>query len=202
MVLWQNLLPQVLCSLKNPREHGTSSFPIFNAPNRTCKKKKKNVCCCQKVHHSTPLLNGLLAAPSVHPSDGSCGHCPRIYRGFPRRLSCYFHFPLLYPYSSESHILASVQKHCVYFPCVFFLKLFLGCRVIWSEIIRWAKDSKSQVNRQCESSHGAAGRTRWIVKADSCRSDLWVPSLWALMTRLLSAETEKHGISHPFISPY
>lgn len=38
MALWQNLLPQVLCSLRSPREHGTSLFPIFNAPNRTSKK--------------------------------------------------------------------------------------------------------------------------------------------------------------------
>lgn len=61
-----------------------------------------------------------------------------LYRGFPRSLSCYFHFALLYPYSSESHILASVQRHRVYFSCVFlfFLKSFLGRLIILSEIIQ------------------------------------------------------------------
>lgn len=35
--------------------------------------------------------------------------------------------------------------------------------------------------------------TSWIKRGNSCRSDLWVPSLAALLTQSLSAETESMG---------
>lgn len=181
-----------ISSLRNPREHGTSLFPIFNASNRTSKKKKSCIffaktSIIQRYYWKDCSLLHLW----IH-QTGSAVTVPEYYRGFPPSLSCYFHFALLYPYSSESHILASVQKHCVYFQCVYFLKEFPGRRVILSEIIWWANDPKSQVQTVWKFTW-SRWTTHWIERPDSHGSDLWVPSLSALMTRWLSAETESMG---------
>lgn len=181
-----------ISSLRNPREHGTSLFPIFNAPNRTSKKKKKVVYFCQNVHHSTLRLKGLLTTPSVNPSNRICRHCPRILQGLSPGLSCYFHFALLYPLQQVPHF-----SFCPEALCLLSVRVFL-------QIISWPSRNLKWDNLMSQRPEEPSLQTvwkftwsrwttRWIEKPDSHGSDLWVPSLSALMTRRLSAETESLG---------
>lgn len=179
--LWQHVLPQVLCSLRNPREHGTSLFPIFNAPNRTDKK-------CWILLPKSPSLSRTSerAAGCVHASIRRvCGHCPRSWGAFPVVWAAIFISLFSTLLQQPPKIGSCPEALCLLSVCVWecvcmFLNIISGHHIILSEIIGWAKDWKSQVNRQCESSHGAAGRH---VGRGGWESPAWfvgpqAPPLW------------------------
>lgn len=95
----------------------------------------------------------------------NCSHCPRIYRGFPCSLGCYFHFILLYPYpSSPKYWLLSRRIVLTFCACVCFVFL----NNFWpSHNLKWdnrmSERLKDNVNGQCESSHGAAGQFKGLI---------------------------------------
>lgn len=164
VAFWQKLLPQVQFSLRTPREHGSSLFPIFRATNRT--GEKKNVAkCCQKVYHLTLLLKQLMLLQlCIH--QAGYGQCPRIYRGFPHVLGSYFHSTVLHAHSSnpwEPLILASVQKH---FCLLLFLGFFFNNYYWLSNYLKW--DNRMS-QRLVESSKQTVCKFTW-----SCWTAYWI----------------------------
>lgn len=157
LAFWQNLLPQVLRSPRTSREHGTSLFPIFRAANRS---QKKISCWVLPKSPSLDVTSATTTATTaVCPSDWPAVTVPEFTGAFPAVWAVIFIPLFLHPHTNnpwEPLILAPVQKH---FVLLFIFYFSITChQIILSEIIGRPRDLFSQVNRQCESSHGAAGQ--------------------------------------------
>lgn len=192
MAFWQNLFPQVLCSPRTSRENGSSLFPIFWATNRT-----KQICC--GVLPKGPSLNVIptttVATTAVRPSGRPAVTVPELTGAFPAVWTA-ISIPLSStptPATPGSPTFWHRPRSNLFsfFFFFFFNHSWLSHNLKWDNWMspRLLEPSKQTVWKFTWS----RWTSYWIYRADTQRSDLWVPSLSAFMTQSLSVKAESMG---------
>lgn len=188
MAFWQNLLPQVLHSLRTSREHGISLFPIFWATNRNTTKKS-----CEERPKSPSLTLHYCnncryySCVSIRRAQNLGGLSPRSGQLFSLQCSPPPHYqPMGAPYFGTGPRLL-----CLAVVVLFFLNHYRT----WTNLKREAfTESQDGVKVHMEPLDSVLDFGGLILTEVICESPVSWPS-----DTLAVCWDRKHGISHTFI---
>lgn len=189
MAFWQNLLPQVLHSLRTSREHGISLFPIFWATNRNTTKKKLWRAAKKPIVNVTLLQQLPLLQLCVHQAGPEFrGAFPAVWTAI---FIAMFSTPTLPTHGSP---LFWHWTKTVLFGCCF-LFFFLNHYQTWTNLKREAfTESQDSVKVHMEPLDSVLDFRGLILTEVICESPVSWPS-----DTIAVCWDRKHGISHTFI---